>query len=138
MSFRMTAMAAIFSALAVSSCSIGTGYSGSGAQSQAVLARELEGRVAGPPKRCISSSQSTAMTVVDDSTLLYRDGRTIWVQQLRSPCYGIANGSNTLVTRQFGISQYCDGDINHAVDLRSGMTGGACIFGPFVPYTKPR
>ena len=123
---------------ALASCSVGAGYSGSTAQSQVQLARELEGRIAGPPQRCLSGYRTTNMTVIDDSTLLYRDGRTTYLQRLRGSCYGIGSGATTLVTKQFGTNQYCDGDIARSVDLRSGMTNGSCAFGPFIPYTKPR
>lgn len=126
------------SAVALTSCNAGTAYQGPSPQAQAELAKALEGRVAGKPQQCISNYQSTSMTVIDDHTILYGDGRTIWVQKPRGGCNGLAIGGYTLVTRQFGTNQLCDGDINHLVDLRTGMQGGACIFGPFTPYTKPQ
>jgi hypothetical protein len=78
------------------------------------------------------------MQVIDDHTILFRDGRTTYVQNPRGACYGLGSGSRTLVTRQFGTTQLCDGDINHTVDLSTGIQGGSCVFGPFMPYTKPR
>jgi hypothetical protein len=102
------------------------------------LADALAGRVAGQPQRCISNFPRTRMQVVDDWTILYDEGSTIYVQNPRGGCPGITNGTRTLVARQVGTSQMCDGDINQAVDLRSGVGGAPCVFGPFVPYTKPR
>jgi hypothetical protein len=102
------------------------------------LADALAGRVAGPPQRCISNFPNTQVQVVDDWTILYDEGSTIYVQNPRGGCPGIDSGSRTLVARQVGTSQMCDGDINQAVDLRTGIGGAACVFGPFVPYTKPK
>lgn len=125
-------------AVTLASCTAGPAYEGPSPKAQAELARALEGKTAGPAKSCISNDRSMNMQIVDDYTILYHDGRTTWVQKPRGGCNGIAIGSNTLVTRKFGTNQLCDGDINHLVDLRSGMQGGACVFGPFVPYTRPK
>lgn len=102
------------------------------------LADALAGRVAGPPQRCISNFPNIQVQIIDDWTILYDGGSTIYVQNPRGGCPGIAGGSRTLVTRQVGTSQMCDGDINQAVDLRTGIGGAACVFGPFTPYTKSR
>ena len=102
------------------------------------LASALAGRTAGPPVRCLPAFRTTQMQIVDDFTILYRDGRTTYVQNPRGGCRGIANGGYTMVIRQFGTNQQCDGDIAQLVDLNSNFTGGSCIFGPFTPYTKPR
>ena len=102
------------------------------------LADALAGRVAGPPQRCISNFPTTQVQVIDDWTILYDEGSTIYVQNPRGRCPGIGNGSRTLVARQVGTSQMCDGDINQAVDLQTGIGGAPCVFGPFIPYTKPR
>nr|WP_294848742.1 hypothetical protein [uncultured Sphingomonas sp.] len=125
-------------AAALAACSASTAYNGPSPQAQAELAKELQGRVAGAPKNCIPNNRGMNMQIIDDYTLLYHDGRTTWLQKPRGGCNGIAIGSNTLVTRQFGTNQLCDGDINNLVDLRTGMQGGACVFGPFIPYTLPR
>jgi len=101
------------------------------------LADALAGRTPGPPVRCIPNYRANQMQVVDDFTILYRSGRTVYVQNPRGGCRGLANGGRTLVTRKFGTTDLCDGDINHLVDLSSGIGGGTCVFGPFVPYTKP-
>lgn len=102
------------------------------------LADALAGRVAGPPQRCISNFPNTQVQIIDDWTILYDEGSTVYVQNPRGGCPGIDSGSRTLVARQVGTSQMCDGDINQAVDLRTGIGGAPCVFGPFVPYTKTR
>lgn len=108
------------------------------AKSKMELAKALEGYTAGEPVSCIPNYRSTQMQVIDDDTLLYRDGRTIYVQHPVSACHGLAVGSYTLVTKQYGTNELCRGQINDMVDLRTGMRGGACVFSDFVPYTKAK
>ena len=102
------------------------------------LADALQGRVAGPPQRCISNFPNTQVQVIDDWTILYDEGATIYVQNPRGGCIGIGTGSRTLVARQVGTSQMCEGDINETINLQTGIGGAPCVFGPFVPYTKPK
>ena len=101
------------------------------------LADALDGRVAGDAERCISNFPTTEVRVIDDWTVLYSEGRTIYVQNPLGGCPGIGSGSRTLVTRQVGTSQICEGDINQTVDLQTRVGGAACVFGPFIPYRKP-
>lgn len=101
------------------------------------LADALQGRVAGPPQRCISTYRSTKVHPIDDWTILYDQGSTIYVQSPRGGCPGIGSGSDILVTRQVA-NQLCDGEIAQTVDLTSRVARGGCVFGPFVPYAKPR
>lgn len=77
------------------------------------------------------------MQVIDDWTLLFGSGRTVYLQTPRGGCPGLASFRNTLVTELRGSSQLCNGDLNRIVDLSSGIGGGGCVFGPFVPYSKP-
>jgi hypothetical protein len=100
------------------------------------LSEALEGRVAGKPERCINNDSSVQVEVIDQSTILYRDGRTLYVQNPRGGCPGLGGGTYTLIARPFG-SQLCDRDIINLADLRTGMGGPTCVFGPFIPYTRP-
>lgn len=124
-------------ALMVAACSTSASQETRSPKAQRELADALAGRTAQPPVRCVPSYRTTQMQVIDDFTILFRDGRTVYVQNPRGGCRGLGMGSYTLVTRNFGSAQNCDGDINQLVDLRTGMMGGACVFGPFTPYTKP-
>ncbi len=101
------------------------------------LADALAGRVAGPPQRCITTYRTTSVHPIDDWTILYDQGSTIYVQNPRGGCPGVGRGNDILVTRQTS-TQICDGDIARTVDLTSRVEGGGCVFGPFVPYTRPR
>lgn len=107
-------------------------------RAQRDLAEALAGRTQGPAVRCIPNYRANNMRVIDDSTILFQDGRTVYLQKPRGECFGIGNGSRTLVTRPFGTTDLCDGDINRTIDLVSHIEGGSCVFGPFVPYTKAK
>lgn len=135
---RLFALLALGGLLVLASCSASSVPDTPTPRAQRSLAEALAGRTPGPATRCIPNYRSNNMQVIDDNTILFQDGRTVYLQKPRGGCIGLANGSRTLVTRQFGTNNLCDGDINRTVDLASGVSGGACVFGPFVPYTRPR
>ena len=138
MRLRVSPMIAVGGAVLLASCSTAPVQEARSPKAERELASALAGRTAGAPVRCLPSYRSTDMQVIDDWTILYKDGRTTYVQNPRGGCRGLGFGSYTMVTRQFGTNQLCDGDISQLVDLRTGMNGGSCVFGPFLPYTKPR
>jgi hypothetical protein len=106
-------------------------------RAQRELDHALAGRIQGKPVNCLPNYRANDMQVIDDWTILFRDGRTIYVQNPRGGCPGIGSRRNILVTRLFGTNQLCSGDISHLLDPVSGIQGGACVFSEFVPYTKP-
>ncbi len=129
---------AIVAAGLLASCSTAPAEQARSPKAEKELAEALEGRVAGPPQRCISNFPQVEVQVIDDWAILYREGSTVYVQNPQGGCPGIGIGSRTLVARQVGTSLMCQGDINETVDLRTGVGGAPCVFGPFVPYTKPK
>jgi hypothetical protein len=138
MSVRAPLVLAATGALIAGSCTTTPAQQVQSPKAQRELASALAGRTPGPPLRCIPSYRSDQMQVIDDYTILFRDGRTVYLQRPPGGCTGLANGGRTLVSRKFGTTDTCEGDINHLVDFPSGMQAGSCVFGPFVPYTKPR
>lgn len=106
-------------------------------RAQKELDEALAGRVQGKPVACLPTYRADNMQIIDDWTILFRDGRTVYVQNPRGGCPGIGSHRNVLVTRLFGTTQLCSGDISHLVDPTSGIGGGACVFSDFVPYTRP-
>ena len=101
------------------------------------LAQALQGRTAGQPIPCIANLRGRAqMNVIDDTTILFREGTTIYVQKPTGGCPSLGNGRYALVKRQVGSTRYCEGDIGEVVDPVSGFYAGSCVFGPFVPYRK--
>lgn len=99
------------------------------------LATALAGRTAGTPLNCIRNSQNIRMHIVDDWTILFRQGSTVYVQKPFGGCHGLANGMS-LIRNSVGTTQLCRGDINRIVDLRTGFGTGACVYSEFVPYRK--
>ncbi len=103
------------------------------AKAQATYDRLLAGKTAGKPAKCLPLRSSNDMVVIDDETILYRDGRTTYVNKPLGSCSLLGRGSYALVTRSVG-SQLCRGDIGTVTDMTSGMTVGSCAMGDFVPY----
>ena len=106
------------------------------AKSAEKLGKALAGRTAGPPVSCISNMRGSNLTVIDDYTILVKEGGTIYVQKPHDGCYGLGNGSYSLVTRIAGSNRLCSGQIGELVDRVSGYGYGSCVFGEFVPYRK--
>jgi hypothetical protein len=105
-------------------------------KAQAELTRFLAGRTAGPAVDCIRNYPANQMHIVDDSTILFDQGGTVYVQQPRGGCPGIDTPGNVLITRSVGTNWTCSGDIGNIVHIPAGTGRGACIFSQFVPYTK--
>ena len=103
------------------------------AAAQATYDRLLAGKTAGRPAKCLPLQRSNDMVVIDDDTILYRDGRTTYVNKPLGSCSLLSRGSYALVTRSIG-SQLCRGDIGTVTDMTSGTTVGSCSLGDFVPY----
>ena len=109
-------------------------------KAQKELDAALAGRTPGPAVDCILNYPAEDMQVIDDWTLLFKDNRDshiVYVQNPRGGCPGVGNPNNTLITHHVGTTQICSGDIAKLVDLPGRIALGACVFGPFVPYTKP-
>lgn len=103
------------------------------AANQATYDKLLAGRTAGRPEKCLPLRSSNDMVVIDDDTILYRYGRTTYVNKPLGSCNLLARGSYALVTRSVG-SQLCRGDIGTVTDMTTGTTVGSCALGDFVPY----
>ncbi|HWK35141.1 DUF6491 family protein [Sphingomonas sp.] len=106
------------------------------AREEARLAKDLTGFEAGKPTNC-ADLRNASVTVYGGDTLLYRDsGRRYWLNKPSGGCFGLKR-DDIIVTKSYG-SQLCRGDIVRTVDRTGGFPTGACSFGDFVPYTKPR
>ena len=100
------------------------------------LARELAGLVPQPAQACLPNYRSQDMVVIDENTLLFRDGRNlVYRNNLNGGCSNLG-GQYALVTKTFG-SRLCRGDIAQVADLHNNMVVGSCILGDFVPYRRP-
>ena len=103
------------------------------AKAQATYDRMLAGKTAGKAEKCLPTYRSSDMTVIDDDTILFRDGRTVYVNHPLGGCMNLHQSGRALVTRNFG-PQLCRGDIANVVDNSSGITVGSCSLGDFIPY----
>lgn len=137
MTARANLILGLSAAVMLAGCSTAPVEPTRSARAQQELADALAGRVAGKPMSCLPNYRANDMQIIDDWTILFRDGRTIYVQNPRGGCPGIGSRRNVLVTRLWGTNQLCSGDISHLVDPSSGIGGGACVFSEFVPYTRP-
>lgn len=98
------------------------------------LAKLLEGRVAGPPQRCLSLSRISSSQIFDKTAIVYRSGGTLWVNR---PHGGAASldDDDVMIVRSVG-SQLC---MNETVTLRargSRIYSGFVSLGEFVPYKR--
>lgn len=97
------------------------------------LAKILEGRVAGEPENCIRTFPSGSLTIIDGTALVYKRGKTLWVNVPRNP--KALDDSDGLLTRTFG-TRLCNTDIVTTFDRGAGFYTGNVFLGDFVPYTK--
>lgn len=105
------------------------------AREQARLDKALTGYQPGKPQSCINPFGNSNVSIYGE-TLLYRDGGRYWLNKPTGGCFGLKR-DDIIVTKSYG-GQLCRGDIVRTVDRSSGFPSGACSFGDFVPYTKPR
>lgn len=97
------------------------------------LAKMLEGRVAGEASNCIRLFPSSNFTVIDGTALVYKQGRTLYVNVPRNP--GSLDDDDTLVTRPQG-NRLCRTDIVTTIDRFAGHYTGNILLGDFIPYQR--
>jgi hypothetical protein len=128
-------LAIMLGALALAGCTASSEMQASQrAEAASDLADALKGRVAGTPQDCISSSQQSGPTIIDSQTILYRDGKRVWRNDLASSCPSL-DPDSILVVELHG-SQICKNDMFRPVDRGSRIPGSYCRFGQFTPYVK--
>jgi hypothetical protein len=105
------------------------------AQSQARLQQMLAGRAAGPAVSCLPPTRSSDMTIIGDGSVVFRSGNTLYLNAMRGGCPNLRS-QYALLTRQFGGSGLCSGEIAQVVDPTNGISISSCSFGEFVPYRR--
>ena len=120
-------------ALMLGACESATEPAGRSERAQATYEHALAGKTAGRAEKCLPLIRSRDMDRIDDSTILFRDGSTVYVNTTLGACNNMANQSYALVTRNVG-PQLCRGDIATVTDMTSGITVGSCALGDFMPY----
>jgi hypothetical protein len=131
MTMRVPALALIAACSACASSAVSEPRT---ARAETELARALAGKVAGPPVSCLPSFRTNDMTIIDDDTVLFRDGRNrVYRNDPPGGCSPMGSAGYALVTRS-STGEMCRGDIVRVVDLSSRMTAGSCSLGEFIPY----
>ncbi len=99
------------------------------------LASMLEGRTAGEPSSCINTLRGSQLQIIDRTAIVFRDGRTLWVNRTAHP--ESLNSNDYLVIRHMGGgSRLCRLD-NVTSQSRSGnFFTGAVFLEDFVPYRR--
>ena len=105
-----------------------------GVKGEIRLAKMLEGRVAGEPQSCISMLPNTDVTVIDGTAIVYRTGRTLYVNVPRNA--DALDNRDTMVRRTSTASQLCNTDIITTIDSQNGIYTGNISLSQFVPYRK--
>jgi hypothetical protein len=102
-------------------------------QAEAKLQQVLAGKVPGGAMTCLPPHRANEMITIDDNTILFRRGETVYRNDPVGGCSGLGSGFYTLVTRSSGPG-LCRGDIAQVADVSTGMSVGSCSLGDFVPY----
>jgi hypothetical protein len=98
------------------------------------LAKLIEGRVAGEPRRCLQNLGSRPLTIIDKTAIVYKEGKRVWVNRTAHP--EDIDEDDILIIRKFGTSSLCRSDMITQADRFSGMFSGAIFLEDFVPYEK--
>jgi len=134
----MRAAALLLITIAASACASSAVSEPRTAKAETRLATALAGKVAGAPVKCLPSYRTNDMTIIDDDTILFREGRNlVYRNDPPGGCSPMGNAGYTLVTRTI-TGQMCRGDIVRVVDLTSKITAGSCSLGEFIPYRAAR
>ena len=97
------------------------------------LAKLLEGREPGEARRCIRTSPSRGLTIINGTAIVYKQGKTVWVNRTRHP--SSLDDDDFLVIRKFGgAHQLCRLDSVTTRDRFSRFFTGVVMLENFVPY----
>ena len=104
------------------------------AEASVALAKELDGRVAGVPVNCIGNSTSTRPMIIDETTILYREGGRVYRNTLAAACPRLTP-YNTMITEVQG-GQLCRNDRFRVLEPGTTIPGPYCRLGQFTPYER--
>ena len=135
----MRAITALIMTGALGSCTMAPPQPFRSPGKQAELQELLAGKVAQAPISCLPPLSDRDMRVIDDSTIVYRDGGArAYLVHMQGACNGITNGTAVLVTHEHGSPSPCRGDIATTVDVGSRMMAGSCAIDSIQPFVRPR
>lgn len=132
----MKHLAWIAPALLAGACATPQQVAETKAEDARLLARTLEGRVAGPAQDCIPTGFIDGPQVVGDSLIYRQSGKRLWRSQVGDRCPFLRD-DQIVVSILYG-TQVCRNDRFRLIDRGSRIPSGDCTFGQFVPYDKAR
>ena len=98
----------------------------------------LAGKTARPEVSCLQSYNANDMTLIDGRTLAFRRGTgTVYLMHLSPGCEMVGGGTYALLSRQYGGTGLCRGDIQQVIDTMNRITVGSCTIGAIIPYVRP-
>lgn len=100
---------------------------------QSPFARDLAQRTAGAPQACVSTMANQNLYVIDQMTVAYGQGQTIYVNHLGAACPALSPLNTLMVDVQSG--QYCRGDRVRGLEPGATIPGPTCNLGDWTPYT---
>ncbi|MGQ0588761.1 MAG: hypothetical protein ACT4N8_04405 [Sphingosinicella sp.] len=101
---------------------------------EAELARLVEGRIAGPPERCLNLRRARLVRIVNRTAFVFRASGRLYVSRPLNP--EALDRRDTLVS--WRLSPFtCAGDLVRMTDRYSGIIR-LVRMGPFVPYRERR
>lgn len=100
-----------------------------------LLAKRLEGRMAGKPVSCLRLTDTQTMEVIDKTAIVFGWGDTIWVNRPRNA--EVLDQDDVLVHKSTG-SDWCSLDIVTLHDRPGMWFKGSLNLGDFVPYTRAK
>ena len=96
----------------------------------------LAGRIAGPPVACIDLARVQGPTILDATTILYRQsGKRVWRTGPVGPCPQLRPLSTIIVDIYGG--QLCRNDRFRLIEPGLSIPSPSCRFTDFTPYDKP-
>jgi hypothetical protein len=134
----MRTISAVLSGAVLGSCTAVPPAPTRTAEAQRTYEQLLVGKVAQRPMSCLPSYRAEDMVRIDDETVAFRDGGTVYVARMRNACTGLTSPQTALVTHESIGGGPCSGDIAQVVDTGARMPVGSCTWGEFVPYSRPR
>lgn len=106
------------------------------ARTQAQLQELTAGKVAQAPISCLQHYNANDMVVIDENTVAFKNGRTVYIAHMNGPCSNLGGASYALLTKDSGSMGLCRGDIARVIDTSLHMTVGSCTFGDIIPYVS--
>lgn len=106
------------------------------AGTRAALDRELAGLIPGQPRSCVEQTRLRGSRTFGATVVYDGPGSDRYISRTSGGCE--QSGNQGFLVTSTPSTSLCRGDIARVVDRTSRQQIGACSFGDFTPYTRPR